>query len=119
MRAEVGGILLKETKGTCSCGWGDCRSDRYQELSREYTPLRMLEVPLLEVIEHIQMASHYSMKRKYHSPSSMYARGYHHEPAEYITALAEKVETAKRRASICLDCVRNSGGVESCRFKHE
>lgn len=22
MRAEVGGILLKETKGTCSCGWG-------------------------------------------------------------------------------------------------
>ncbi|EHK18379.1 uncharacterized protein TRIVIDRAFT_225695 [Trichoderma virens Gv29-8] len=124
LRAEVGEILLKEAENSCSCGWGKSRSSRYRDLLSEYTPLKMLEAPISQVIERIKTVSKDCMKRELHQApsgfgSSTYAKSYYHEPAEYITALAEKVETAKRRASICLDCVRSNGGTESCRFKHE
>lgn len=118
MRAEVAEILANEAKSKCSCGWGKSRNDKFQELSSKYNPLKMLEVPISEVIKWIIIASHECMERQYHS-SSNWGRDYYHEPLEYIEALAKKVEMEKRRVSICLDCARGRGEVESCRFKHE
>lgn len=117
MRAEMADLIIQEMRGGCSCGWGKNRQDRYRELLvYHYSPLRMLEVPLSEVIRGIKNTSYEGIERKYHSEA--YGKSYYHEPSEYIKELAEKVETAKRRASICLDCLRNIGEAGSCRFKH-
>ncbi len=119
MRAEIGELLVKETQNSCYCGWGAGRNDRYRELSLEYSPLKMIEVPVSEVIRRMKMVSCEGMERTHHSASSRWGKSYYHEPLEYTEALAEKVETAKRRVGICIDCLRSSDGAESCRFKHE
>ncbi|OPB46278.1 BTB domain-containing protein [Trichoderma simmonsii] len=118
MRAEIGEIMLRETKNSCSCGWGKSRSDSYRDLLYEYTPLRILGTPISKVIERIQSIS-YDGNRQYHASTSRYDKDYYHEPAKYIATLAEKLEKAKRRVSLCLDCVQGSGETESCRFEHE
>ncbi|KAL7908149.1 hypothetical protein GGI35DRAFT_453480 [Trichoderma velutinum] len=117
MRAEIGEILLEEEKNSCSCGWGSSRSDRYRTLIIEYTPQKMLESRISRVIEQIKTVS-YDMERKHHA-ASKHAKSYYHEPAVYITSLAEKIENAQRRACLCLDCVQSSGGTKCCRFEHE
>lgn len=118
MRAEIGEIMLRETKNSCSCGWGKSRSDSYRDLLYEYTPLRILGTPISKVVERIQSIS-YDGNRQYHASTSRYDKDYYHEPAKYIATLAEKLEKAKRRVSLCLDCVQGSGETESCRFEHE
>lgn len=102
----------------CSYGWGKNRNESYRYLSYEYTPLRILGTPISKVIERIQSIS-YDGNRQYYASTSRYDKEYYHEPAKYIAALSEKLEKAKRRVSLCLDCVQGSDETESPKFEHK
>src|SRR6266536_891598 len=117
MRAELGQLLVKGMNGGCSsCGWGKTRSDMYRLLHSEYGPLVMLEVPISDIIEKMETVPSADMERTYHSNGS---RGYWHEAPTHSETLPGKLETMKKKASICLDCVRSGDAATSCRFQHE
>jgi len=83
----------------------------------EYTPLKMLEVPISDIVKKMENVSSEDMGRTYHS--GIYNSSYYHEALTYNKTLLGKLETMKRKASICLDCVRNGDGATPCRFQHE
>ncbi|KAL7930105.1 hypothetical protein V8C35DRAFT_324539 [Trichoderma chlorosporum] len=96
MRAELGKMLLDESKYGCNCGVSENKRDTYKKLSRDYGPLKMLEVPISQIIGRIKM------------------RAYQHEPTDYVATLFKKVKAIKKRATICLECEG-----KSCRLKHK
>jgi hypothetical protein len=120
MRAELCQLLkdgINFIGGCSSCGWGKNRSDKYKILQSEYGPLRMIEVPISEIIKSMEAVSCDDMARTYHSAGSY--RGYYHEAPTHSETLAGKLETIKKKVSICLDCVRSSDAATPCRFQHE
>jgi hypothetical protein len=110
MRAELGQLLIRGMNG-CSCGWGKNRNDKYKVLHVEYGPLKMLEVPISEIIEKMQAVSCEDLERTFHS--SNYGSYYHQAPT-YSETLAGKLETIKRKVGICLDCAQSGGAAVSC-----
>ncbi|KAH7302862.1 hypothetical protein B0I35DRAFT_365907 [Stachybotrys elegans] len=117
MRAEIGTLLIHEKFHACSCDWGKARSATYEPLLLHYSPLHMLECSVSEAIEEITKVSQEGPGREYHP--SFYGGGYAHEPSKHIAAIAEKIKLAKRRASICIDCIQERSLEGSCRFKHK
>jgi hypothetical protein len=119
MRAEVC-QLLKDGRnfigGCSSCGWGKNRSNKYKIILSEHGPLRVLEVPISEIIKRMEAVSCEDMARTLHSTSF---GSYHHEAPTYSETLAGKLETIKKKVGICLDCVRSSDAAMPCRFQHE
>jgi hypothetical protein len=116
MRAELSQLLIEGKNAGCSCGWGKNRSDKYTLLLSEYGPLVMLKVPISDIVKKMEKVSSEDMEKKYHSESY---RGYYHEALTHGETLPGKLETMKRKASICLDCVRSGNGATPCRFQHE
>jgi hypothetical protein len=113
MRAELGQLLIEGMNASCSCGWGKNRSDKYKLLHSQYGPLEMLEVPISDIVKEMEKVSTEDMKRTRHSGS------YFHEALTHGETLPEKLETMKKKASICLDCVRSGDAATPCRFQHE
>lgn len=116
MRAELGQLLIKGMNAGCSCGWGKNRSDKYTLLHSEYGPLGMLEVPILDIVKEMEKVSTEDMKQTYHSGSF---GSYYHKAPTHGETLPGELETMKKKASICLDCVRSGDAATPCRFQHE
>jgi hypothetical protein len=111
MRAEICQLLKDGVNfiGGCSdCARGKNRSEKYQILQSEYGGLRMLEVPISEIIKKMEAVSCEDMARTYHSSSY---RGYYHEAPTHSEMLAGKLEIIKKKVGICLDCARSGGRV--------
>jgi hypothetical protein len=115
MRAELSQLLFEGKNSGCSCGWGKNRSNKYALLLLNW-PLEMLEVSISDVVERMEKVSCEDMERTYHS--STYG-GYYHEAPIHGETLSGKLETMKKKVSICLDCVRSDDAATSCRFQHE
>jgi hypothetical protein len=113
MRAELGQLLIKGKNAGCSCGWGKNRSDKYTLLHFQYGPLGMLEVPISDIVKEMEKVSTEDMKRTRRSS------GCYHEALTYSETLPGKLETMKKKASICFDCVRSGDAATPCRFQHE
>jgi hypothetical protein len=121
MRAEVCQLLkdgINFVGGCSACDRGKNRSDKYKILQSDYGPLKMLEVPISEIIEKMKAVSCEDMARTYHS-SILSHQSYYHEAPTYSETLAGKLETIKKKVGICLDCVRSSDAATPCRFQHE
>jgi hypothetical protein len=119
MRAELCQLLkdgIDFIGGCSSCGWGKNRSDKYKILLSEYGPLKMLEVPISDIIKKMEKVSCEDMERTYHSGSY---HGYYHEAPIHGKTLPGKLESIKKKVSICLDCVQSSDAATPCRFQHE
>ena len=77
----------------------------YERFQSDYGPLRMLEVPISEIVERMEAVSCKDMRRTCH-----YSRynTYYHEAPTHSETLAGKLEIIKKKVGICLDCVRSS-----------
>jgi len=62
----------------------------------------MLKVPILEIIKSIKAVLCKDIAQIYYS-SSYYS--YYHKALTYSETLAKKLETIKKKVSICLDCI--------------
>ena len=113
MRAELVHLMVKWMNGRCECGWGENRSNKYKSIFSNYGPLKVLEVPLLDIIKKMEMVP--SEERKYHSGSY---HGFYHEPTSEET-LPGQLEPMKKKASICLDCIQSGTTATPCNFQHE
>lgn len=116
MRAEISQMLFKWANTGCSCGWRRNHGEQYELLRLDYSPLKIIEVPMLEIIDKMKAISTEDMKRTYHDGKW---GGYYHEAPPYEETLLGMLKRMERRASICLDCVRTDTAMESCRFQHE
>jgi hypothetical protein len=116
MRAELSQLLINGKNAGCSCGWGKNCSDTYTLLLSEYGPLKMLEVPLSDIIKKMEKVSYKDMERTWHVGN---VRNYYHEAPIHGETFPGKLRTIKTKASICLDCVRSSDAATPCRFQHE
>ena len=72
----------------------------------------MLEVPIIEIITEMEQVSTEDMGRTYCSVMSSYRSSYH-EILPYNKTLPGKLDTMKKKASICIDCVRSIGRRDS------
>lgn len=117
MRVELNQLLVTGKNGVCSCGWAKTRSDKYEQLLLDYEPLKMFDVPLSEIIEKMEKVSCEDMDTRFHPPENW--GGYYHKVPTYGETLPAKLETLKKKASICLDCVQSIDVARSCRFQHE
>ena len=114
MRAELGQLMNKWANDRCSCGWAENRSTKYKVLHTEYGPLRMLEVPIVDIVKKMEAVP--NEERKYHSSNY---RSYYHEVTDKET-LPGQLKPMKKKASICVDCVRNdTTAAVPCKFPHE
>jgi hypothetical protein len=73
-------------------------------------PVKMLEVPMAEIISKMENMSPEDMGRKYCDRSSY---SYCHEPLPYSETLLRKLDAMKNQARICIDCVRSIGAAEA------
>jgi hypothetical protein len=105
LRAELCQLLLDGKNGNCSCGRGKNRSEKYGLLLIEYKPIKMLAVPMVEVITKMEQVSTEDMGRQY--CSKMSHCGYYHEPLPLRNTFQGKLDLLKQKASICIDCVRS------------
>jgi len=103
--------LLNGKNGSCKCGWGKIRSEKYGLLLIENTPIKMLAVSVAEVITKMEQVSTEDMGKTYCSERS-YSRGYHHEPLSLRETLQGQLHLLKEKASICIDCVRSIRGID-------
>jgi hypothetical protein len=117
MRAELCRLLndgIKFVGGYSQCGFGKKRSDKYKMIQSDYGPLKMLEVPISDIIKSIKaVSSEDMMARIYHR------NGSYHEAPTHSETLAGKLEPIKKKVGICLDCIRSSHAATPCRFQHE
>lgn len=120
-RAELLQLLMRGKGASCNCGWGKGRSERYGLLLADYGPIQMLEVPVAEIITKMEQASTDDMERKYCKEMSSYASygSYYHEPLQYHETFLGRLDIMKKKASICIDCVRSLGRGDSVRSAHE
>ncbi|KAF8853680.1 hypothetical protein BDZ45DRAFT_761066 [Acephala macrosclerotiorum] len=116
IRAELSQLLVSGQNDTCSCGWGKGRSDKYKLLLSKYGPMKMLEVPVSDVIKKMESVSCEDRESACHSGGY---GDYLHKAQIHSETLPGKLETMEKKASICLDCVRSSDAVTPCRFQHE
>lgn len=116
MRAEISQMLLKWANTGCSCGWRKNHGEEYELLRLHYSPLKMIEVPMLEIIDKMKAISTEDMKRTHHG---LGRGGYYHETPPYEETLLGRLESMEKRACICIDCVRTDTAMESCGFQHE
>jgi len=116
VRAELAQLLVKGKNAGCSCGWAKNRSEKYASLLLDFGPLKMLEVPISDIVKKMEKVSSEDMERTYHSGSYP---GYYHEAPTHGGTLSEKLQTMKKKAGICLDCVRSGDAATTCRFQHE
>ncbi|RTE80543.1 hypothetical protein BHE90_004944 [Fusarium euwallaceae] len=100
-RAEISQLLFECANTGCSCGWGKSRGEKCALLQSEYQPLKMIDVPVLEIIDNMKAISTEDMGRKYHSDRQY--SGYYHETPPYEKTLLGRIESMKRKAGICLD----------------
>jgi len=118
MRAELYELL--STDISCkNCGWNILRTEIFKSLQAIYTPLRWLEVPISEIACKMGVAPEEG-KKKYCGQRQMgptYYPFYHEAPTRQNT-FHGKLETMKKKASICLDCVRGQEA-KPCRFEHD
>ena len=92
------------------------RSDKYTLLLSEYGPFEMLKVPISDLVKKMENVSSEDIERTYHSRDY---KGYYYEAPTNGETLPGKLETMKKKASICLDCVRSGDAATPCRFQHE
>lgn len=83
----------------CKCGWHKMRSKRYKSLQSEYGPLKMLKVPISEIIGKMEAVPE-ETERKCCSEGYRY----HEIPTSKETFQA-RLEAMEKKASICLDQV--------------
>ena len=50
LRAELCQLLIRGKRDGCKCGWSKTRSEKYGLILVEYMPIRMLEVPMADII---------------------------------------------------------------------
>ncbi|KAH6972716.1 hypothetical protein BKA56DRAFT_526386 [Ilyonectria sp. MPI-CAGE-AT-0026] len=115
MRTEASHLIWKWANSDCSCGWRKNHCEQYALLQSEYRPLKMIEVPILEVIDKMKAVTTEDTNRK--RRCKQYG-GYYHETPPYKDTLLGKLESMGRKASTCLDCIRTSIRSESRRSQH-
>jgi hypothetical protein len=106
MRAELCQLLIRGKRDRCECGWGKTRSEKYGLFLVEYMPVKMLEVPIAEIITKMAQVSTEDMARRYCGKRSSSFKTSHHELLPYNETLLGKLDVMKKKASICIDCVR-------------
>ena len=111
LRVDLCQLLISGKRGNCKCGWGKTYSGKYGLLLVEYMPIKMLEVPMADIITNMEQVSTEDMERTYCGDRSSY-RIYYHEPLPYSETLLGKLDTMKKKASICIDCVRSIGAAK-------
>lgn len=118
MRAELGQFLTDGKNTRCSCGWGKEFDGKYGLLLSKYGPLKMLEVPILDIVNNIEKVSSEHIERGWHSGYGS-NDSYYHEASSHSEKVTRKLETMKKKAGICFDCVRSGDAATPCRFQHE
>lgn len=72
----------------------------------------MLKVPISEIFKKMKAVSCEDMARIYY----LGIRGYYYKALTYSKTLTGKLETIKKKVSICLDYIRSSNAIMPCRF---
>jgi hypothetical protein len=98
-------------KDECPCGWGRTRGGKYRLILVNYMPIKMLEVPIAEIMTQMTQVSTEDMIEK-HCNIMGASRNFRHRPVPYSETLLGKLETLKRNAGICIDSVRGDGAAE-------
>jgi len=110
LRAELCQLLIRGKRDGCKCGWGKTRSEKYGLILVEYMPIKMLEVPMAGIITKMENVSPEDMEERYCGVSSY---NYRHAPLPYRETLLGKLDTMKKKARICIDCVRSICAAEA------
>jgi len=108
LRAGVCQVLITGKKAGCRCGWGQTRSETYRLLLVEYVPVKMLDVPIGEVIGKMEQASTEDMGRRRCTVNL----GSFHEPLGYGGTSLGLLDALKKNASIPIDHVRSFGATD-------
>lgn len=103
LRAELAEVLSYWVEFDCKCGWGKTKKERSRLLQSEYGPLRMLEVPISELIGKMKAIPE-EKKRKY--CNEVY-RTFCHEVPTHKETFRGKLEDMEKKASICIDQVHS------------
>lgn len=74
-------------------------------------PIKMLEVPVAEIVTKMTQVSTEDMGRKYCDEMDG-LRIRLHESLPYSETLLGKLDTLKRNAGICIECVKSIGAAE-------
>jgi hypothetical protein len=116
MRAELCQLLqdgIDFIRGYSEYGWGKNRSFEYKIIQFEYGLLRMLNVPISEIVKRIEAVSCEDMRRTRHSGSY---HDYYHEAPTHSETLAGKLETIKEKVSIYLNYAKSGDAATPYRF---
>jgi hypothetical protein len=63
MRAELSQLLINGKNTGCLCGWGKNGGDIDTLLLSEYRPLKILKVPLLDIIKKMEKVLYKDIER--------------------------------------------------------
>lgn len=125
MRAELGELIVTNAvtmqqcpRGVRGCLWAGTRNSayRYGTIQSTYTPTKLLNRTVMEVIRSIEDATFEDNLRvetdcrAINSPTNG-----KHKPLSHDQTVAGQLEAISQRARICIDCVR---GVSPCKFDH-
>ncbi|PVH91394.1 hypothetical protein DM02DRAFT_664040 [Periconia macrospinosa] len=110
-RAELCDLLIRGKKDGCKCGWGKTRGEKYGRLLAAYMPIKMLDTSMADIITKMEQMSTEDMGRKFCTEKRSSGR-YYHGPLPYRQTLLGMLDAMKKRASICIDCVRSIGATE-------
>lgn len=86
----------------CECGWGKTRSEKYGLILDEYTPMKMFNASIADIITKMERVSTEDM-----DPRERCYR--YHEPISYRQTFLETVDTLSKESSICITYVRSLG----------
>jgi len=89
--------------------------EKYKILRDKYGPLKMLQVPLSQIIMEMEAVPCKDLAGRPHSTG--YGQRYHESPT-YNETLAGQLETIKKRVGICFGCVRGGADAE-CSSMHK
>lgn len=125
MRAELGELIATNVvpmdqcpHGVRGCIWTEVRHSayRYATIQSTYTPAKLLNRTVMEVIRSIEDATFEDILRV---ETNCQTRGTipnrKHKPLSHDQTVAGQLEAISQRARICIDCVR---GVSPCKFDH-
>jgi hypothetical protein len=110
-RAELCGLLISGKKDDCSqCDWGKIRSQKYKQILGEFTPIKMLEASLSDIITKMDCVPDDDTQKRACMP--FYIRNGFHEALPYRETLAGISDAMKKESNFSIEFVRKLGTTE-------
>ncbi|OAL47474.1 hypothetical protein IQ07DRAFT_646412 [Pyrenochaeta sp. DS3sAY3a] len=102
-RAGLCELLTSGKRDACECGWGKYRNEKYERILAEYTPMKMLNASIADIIAKIEGVSTENMGK-----STLCLRSRKdHEPLPYSQTFLGTLETLRKESRISIDDVRS------------